>query len=543
MKIKIPTLLLSLSIFFTGATGLVNEYILSTVSTYILGNSIEQFSITIAIMLLFMGIGGFVQKYFSDDYLIEKFISIEILLALFGSFAPIIIYLAFGYMENHFNLILYFLIAFIGFLVGFEIPFVTRINEKYSDSLKTNLAVIISADYVGAFLGAIIWVKVLLPHMHIFEVGFLISSLNFFVAFFTFLYFKNMVKNSLKYIYLFIIVLVFGALIYGYSQAQTYEKIIEQKLYEDKIVYSETTKYQHITITHAEVQNEYRLYLNGNLQFSSLDEQRYHELLVHPAFALANKKNDILVLGGGDGLAVREIQKYNPKSITLVDLDPKITHLAKTNPILMKLNYNSLNNVKIHTPIQISNEKKDLIKHTKDKKEIQHIATLNIINIDAMKFLSDIKYRKYDIVIIDLPDPNSIELNKLYTKEFYKTLQNILYPESIIAIQSTSSYFAKEVFLGIGRTLKASGFETIPYHHNIPSFGEWGFYLASKDKSIYSRLNSIKFEVNTRYLTQELFISSTKFGKNDLYSNKTYINTLMHPKLFYEYINNSWLHY
>jgi len=544
MNLKIPTLLLALSIFFTGATGLVNEYILSTVSTYVLGNSIEQFSITIAIMLLFMGIGGFVQKYFNDNYLIEKFITIEIFLALFGSFAPIIIYAAFGYLPNHFHLILYFLIALIGFLVGFEIPFVTRINEKYSDSLKTNLAFIVSADYIGAFLGAIIWVKLLLPNLHIFKIGFLISSINFLVALMTFLYFKKLVTSQLKTIYTIVIIFVFSLLAYGYIHSEQYDKLIEQKLYSDKIVHSQTTKYQHITITHNDILNEYRLYLNGNLQFSSLDEQRYHEFLVHPAMSLHKEANNVLVLGGGDGLAVREIKKYKPKNITLVDLDPKMTEIAKTLPILKSLNQNSLNKVEIINPIIESNKTQDIYKKSKDSIDMEYLATINIINIDAMEFLNIAKNKKYDVVIIDLPDPNSIELNKLYTKEFYKSLQKVLYLDSIISIQSSSTYFAKDVFLAIGRTLKASGFETIAYHHNIPSFGEWGFYLASLNKGISNDIEKISFQnIQTEYLTKELFLASLKFGKNELHTDKKFINTIMNPKLFREYTKNAWLKY
>ena len=543
MRLKLPTILLSLSIFFTGATGLVNEYILSTVSTYILGNSIEQFSITIAVMLLFMGIGGFVQKYINDNYLIEKFITIEILLTIFGSFAPILIYMAFGYMEHHFNLILYFLIAFIGFLVGFEIPFVTRINEKYSSSLKTNLAFIISADYVGAFLGAVIWVKLLLPHVHIFKVGFIIGSINFLVAFFTFLYFKNFVSNKIKVFYFILISLVFILLTYGYTNSERFDKLIEQKLYEDKVVLTHTTKYQHITITHNNLLDEYRLYLNGNLQFSSLDEKRYHELLVHPPMSLVNKHENILVLGGGDGLAVREIKKYQTKNITLVDLDPHMTQLAKTNKILTKLNKNSLNDINITTPKLETLKKTDLYLQDKDYKNINYITTLDIVNIDAFNFLQKIKDKKFDVVIIDLPDPNSIELSKLYTKEFYKNLQKHMNPNAILSVQSSSSYFAKEVFLGIGRTLEASGLKTIPYHHNIPSFGEWGFYLASKNNLVFNNINHIKFNVDTNYLSEKLFLASLEFGKDELKTNKKYINTLMNPKLYHEYSNNSWLNY
>ena len=542
-NLNTPIILLSLSILFTGATGLVNEYILSTISTYILGNSIEQFSVTIAIMMLFMGIGGFMQQYISDKHLIQKFIIIEILLAVISSYAPVASYGVFAYFTNHFNIFLYFFIASIGFLVGFEIPFVTRINEKYTKNLKSNIAFIISADYVGAFIGAIIWVVYLLPNLHIFKIAFLLSGLNFFVAVITFLYFKEHISKSISYVYYAVFTLVFALLVHGYINSTNYDKLLEQKLYEDKVVFATTTKYQHITITKNKQLEDYRLYLNGNLQFSSLDEKRYHEFLVHPAMSLAKQTNNILILGGGDGLALREVQKYNPKNITLIDLDNQMINIAKTNPILKALNNNSFANANISIINQDFKtvRKKDIFQIDKTKTSSNYVGTVNVYNIDAMNYLSKIKDNKFDVVIIDFPDPNSVELAKLYSKEFYLNLKNVITNETIISIQSSSSYFAKEVYLAIGRTIQSAKYNTISYHHNIPSFGEWGFYLFSLNKGLNSK--NINIKINTNYITNELFKSSLIFGKNDLITKQKYINTLMNPRLYYEYKKNSWLNY
>ena len=492
--------------------------------------------------MFFMGVGGFVQKYINDANLIEKFINIEILLAVFGSFAPIAVYAVFGYFDTHFNILFYFFVSIIGFLVGLEIPFVARINQNYTTNLKSNIAFIISADYVGAFIGAIVWVKFLLPHVHIFKIGFLISGLNFFVAFITFLYFKKHLTNIAKFIYFVLFFLVSVLLLYGYNSSENYDKILEQRLYEDKIIFSKTTKYQHISFTYNKQLNDYRLYLNGNLQFSSLDEVRYHELLVHPAMNLAKKTENILVLGGGDGLAAREIQKYNPQNITIVDLDPQMTYLAKNNNIFKKLNNNSLlnTNIKHVKPnIKIHREKDNFVKN-KDNNKTNFLSSVNVYNIDAMNYLNKIKNTVFDVVIIDLPDPNNIELAKLYTKEFYLSLKNVIHIDTVLAIQSSSSYFAKEVFLAIGRTIQSASYKTIAYHHNIPSFGEWGFYLFSLNKGLKTNLN---LNVKTAYITNDIFTSSLVFGKNDLKTDKTYVNTLMNPVLFYEYQNNSWLKY
>ena len=144
---RVATTLLGLSIFATGFCGLVSEFILSTVSSYILGNSIEQFSIIIALMMLMMGIAGAVQRLFSNRHLIEKFIVVEMLLALLGGFAPLATYLAWGVLEDHFLVVLYFFAMALGFLIGFELPLVLRINEAYQKRLPSNLAVMLSLDY------------------------------------------------------------------------------------------------------------------------------------------------------------------------------------------------------------------------------------------------------------------------------------------------------------------------------------------------------------------------------------------------------------
>jgi len=543
-KLKTSTVLLSLSIFFTGASGLIDEYLLSTISVYILGNSIEQFSITIAIMLGMMGVGGWAQRFIKDESLIEKFIFIEILLVILGSFSPIAIYAAYAYVENNFTLIQYFLISSMGFLIGFEIPFIIRINEKYEKKLKSNLSVIISADYFGSFIGAIIWVKLLLPHFNIIKIGFLVSGVNFFIAIITFLYFYKigLVKNKKIFILLFFTIIL---LFFGYFNSKKWEINSEQRLYKDKVVFTKTTKYQHITITHNKVLKEYRLYINGNNQFSSLDEVRYHELLVHPVMSLLNEHKKILILGGGDGLAVRELNKYKDISqIKLIDLDEEMTKLAKNNPILKNMNDNSLLNSKVDTlNIKFRSKGMEKIYKKENKNKYVQIAEISIINMDADLYISKVINEKFDLIIIDLPDPSSIELNKLYTKEFYMKLRRLMYDDSLIVIQSTSPFHAKEAFLCIGRTLLSANFYITPYHYNIPSFGDWGFYIAGKNNKYQSKITDMKITVNTKFLTEDVFKSALVFGKNELMSNDKSINTLMEPKLFYIYNNNSWLNY
>ncbi len=550
----LATMLLGLSMFLTGASGLVNEYVLSTVSTYILGNSIEQFSITIALMMGMMGLGGWSQKFLSDENLIEKFITIEISLSILGSFAPIGIYLAFGYVDN-FALIYYTFVMLIGFLIGFEIPFIIRVNEKYSNNLKANLSLVMAADYVGSFIGALVWVYILLPNFPLTKISFIITAFNFIIAVLTYTYFRKagLIKANIKIPITIVISTII--LVFGFTNVTKWEFTLEQKLYEDPVISSKTTKYQHLTITHNKQLDEYRLYINGNVQFSSLDENRYHEELVHPIMSIKKDHKKVLVIGGGDGLVVRELNKYKDiKKITLVDLDPGMVQFAKTNKILTKINQHSFDNAKVtvlnNKAVTPAGLKKLIISNSEDKKNKNTIKkNLAIIHIDADLFLNSLKEKEYDVVIIDLPDPSSIELVKLYSKEFYMKLRRVMKDDAMFIIQSTSPYHAKESFLMIGRTIEAAGFDTIPLHMNIPSFGEWGWFIAWKNgnyskKELYSKIDKLeKFDVNTSYLTPNVFRASLVFGKKELTPQILGVNTLMQPKLLQVYTKNSWLNY
>ena len=560
-KPRFATLLLALSMFMTGACGLISEYVLSTVSTYILGNSIEQFSVIIALMMLMMGLAAYAQRYISDENLVEKFILIECFIALIGGFAPIAIYAAFGFMENHFALVQYFFVCSMGALVGMEIPLVLRINEKYSKTLGINMASIYSPDYIGSFVGAIVWVFFLIKTFPLTEISFLVAGINFVIAFITFAYFMKHGLVKAKFVSLIIIGLTAVGLFYGYMHNRVWDKNLEQRLYEDKIVFSETTKYQRLVMTYRKDINEYRFYINGHLQFSSVDEAIYHEQLIHPVMSMIPDHKRVLILGGGDGMALREVLKYKDvESVTLVDLDPAMVNFCSTNPILKKLNKNSFADSRVRVlksnaitsggltrPVYQETGKmktnKGKYKEIKEKPETQNVARVDVYNVDADKFIGEIS-EKWNVVIVDFPDPNAIELVKLYSKEFFLKLNRVLAENGMVSIQSTSPYHAKEAYLCIKRTIEAAGFNTIPYHDNVPSFGDWGWLLASKKQlassNLEKRISNLEIEVETNYLTAEVFQRARIFGKNWLTSKYSDVNTLMYPILLQRYTKESW---
>ena len=552
-RFNTATFLLGSSMFATGATGLVLEYIQGAVGTYILGNSIEQYSIVIGLMLFMMGVAAKVQKYFNDDLLLEKFILIEIFLAIIGGYAPIATYWAYGVMDN-FLLVQYFFIMSIGFLIGLEIPVIMRINERYCDRLSLNIERVFAADYIGSLVGALLWVFVLLKKFPITESSFIMAGVNFAVAVVTYTYFRHrgLILKRLS-ISALIIVIALGILL-GYRYNRDWNLTVEQRLYDDPIVFSRTTQYQHLVMTHSAVLDEYRFYINGNLQFSSMDEHRYHEMLVHPVMSLVPDHQRVLILGGGDGMALREVLKYpGVREVMLVDLDPEMTRLGANDPVLRRLNNHAFDDARVTktaadgiTPGETRALFQETGKKNKDDRlpVTEKIATVRVMNIDADRFLSGVQ-GKWNVVLVDLPDPSSIDLVKLYAKGFYLKIRRVLSEHGMVTVQATSPYHARESFLCIQRTLEAARLHTLPYHENVPSFGDWGWFLVWKDRSptagIAGRIARMEIAAPTRYLTPEVFGRSLVFGKTELNSTHSDVNTLMFPVLLNYYLKESWL--
>jgi spermidine synthase len=223
--------------------------------------------------------------------------------------------------------------------------------------------------------------------------------------------------------------------------------LAETSTYPGTIFHAETTPYQRIILT--QQHGTLRLFLNGNLQFSSKDEYRYHEALVHPGLAALPQARRVLILGGGDGMAVREALRYpQVDSILLVDLDERVTQLFRTQPILRRLNADAFLSPKVR-----------------------------VHNADAFVWLRA-NTQQFDFIIIDLPDPSNFSLGKLYSLSFYREVARALAPQGSVVVQSTSPYVARRAYWCVETTLRAAGLHTLPYHAFVPSFGEWGYILA-----------------------------------------------------------------
>lgn len=499
--------LLLLATFIIAVCGLIYELLAGTVSSYLLGDSVYQFSLVIGLFMASMGIGSFLSRYISGR-VAETFIGIQLTTGLIGGYSAIVLFYAFAYLDNYQPFLL-LLSVVIGTLVGLEIPLVMRLLKEYR-ILRLNVSNVLTADYIGALAASLLFPLVLLPQLGLLRSALLFGLFNVFVAGLGLYIFKATLTAYRKLVVSAILAAFFLTL--GFVYANAIDGFFQSRLYSGEIIFAETTPYQNIVISRdGEVMS---LFINGQLQFNTLDEYRYHEALVHPAMALASRRRNILVLGGGDGLAVREILKYpEVKDVALVDLDPAMTGLFRGNPLLARLNDQALQDSRV-----------------------------DIVNQDAWKFLEGNK-RFYDVVIIDLPDPNDTALSKLYSRGFYSLVAKHLGAEGVMVTQATSPLFAREAFWCIAQTVQAAPSPTrlngkldiLPYHVYVPTFGEWGFVLASSRKLDWQ---AVEIGVPTRYLN-DIALKSMPLFPPDMDFVETKINTLQtHPLV--GYYENGW---
>ena len=218
------------------------------------------------------------------------------------------------------------------------------------------------------------------------------------------------------------------------------------------VLYHGSSPFQDILLVKA---NDLRLYLDQELQFCSLDERHYHEALVCPVMEMAASHERILILGGGDGLALREVLKYpNVKHVDFVDIDPIMVQLAKTEPTLLARNNGSFLDDRVHIHIE-----------------------------DAKKFIAG-EMQPYDVIIVDFPDPVNPILSSLYTKELFSQVASLLSKDGALVCQSSSLEDTPIAYWSIAKTMNNVGLNTLAYNVTVPSFGLWGFHLAAHKKFV-----------------------------------------------------------
>lgn len=439
------TIALLVSVLLIAACGLVYELVAGALASYLLGDSVTQFSTVIGTYLFAMGIGSWLSRFIVRG-LVARFVTIEIMVGLVGGFSSAALFVAFAYSDG-FRLLLYALVLAVGVLVGLEIPLLMRILRDRFE-FKDVVANVLTFDYLGALGASLLFPIVLVPTLGLVRAPMLFGALNVGVALWTTVVLRTSIgaRRFLQTACVAALALLGAGMYWGNAILD----VSEANLYADDIVLSRTTPYQRIVLT--AWRDDLRLFLNSNLQFSSRDEYRYHEALVHPGLAALPQARRVLVLGGGDGLAVREVLRYpGIERVTLVDLDPDMTTLFATHPELTRLNQRSLTDPRVH-----------------------------VVNADAFTWL-EASRDVFDFAIVDFPDPSSFSLGKLYTTTLYRMLKARLTPEATFVVQATSPLFARHAFWCIVATIEQAGLAATPYHVYVPSFGEWGFVLASRN--------------------------------------------------------------
>ena len=439
--------LLLFCVLTVAVCGFVYELVIIALGTYLFGNSIFQVSIVLASFVSSMGLGALLAKPMLGRA-VEAFVAVEAAVALAGGSSAMLLYASFAWLDLY-QPTMILVAALIGVLVGCEIPLLMsllgRLGRREPGS---SVADLLAADYLGAVVAGLAFPFLILPFLGQIQGALAVGAVNSLAGLLILWLFARELTRRARVVASAALVAVLGALALAAALAAPFEVSARQSLYDDPIVHSERTRYQDVVMTHERGTDDLRLFLNGDLQFSSKDEYRYHESLVHPA--MAGRHRSVLVLGGGDGLALRELLRYpDLRRAVEVELDPRMLDLARHDQRLAELNGRSLFDPRVE-----------------------------VVQGDAFSWLRS-RAERFDVVLLDFPDPDDAGTAKLYSAEMYELVRAALAPGGRVVVQAGSPYFAPEAFWSIERTLRTAGLHTRPYHVDVPSFGDWGFVLAA----------------------------------------------------------------
>ena len=503
------------AVFICAASGLVYELALVALGSFLIGDAVHQAAIVMSTFVFSMGIGSLAAKRLAR-FPIVSFAVIELALAVIGGLSVMGLYASFAWLDLY-QPALVAVAATIGALIGAEIPILMALVQRIrAQDAADAAAELFAADYVGALLGGLAFPFILLPIFGQIQGAMVAGAVNAVAAAVVSLW---LFRREVTRARLAALIAAFAAVAALLTLAAVFADPIEisarQALFDDPIVEAVQSPYQEIVLTDAAAtpggRADLRLFLNGDLQFSSADEHRYHETLVHPA--MAGTRDRVLILGGGDGLAAREVLRYDDTAhITEVELDPAVISLATTDDRLVALNAGSLSDPRVE-----------------------------VITADAFAWLRSYTGERYDVIIVDMPDPDTPATAKLYSVEFYGLIRQALNEGGRIVVQAGSPYFATDAFWAINATVEAAGFSTQPYHVDVPSFGDWGFVYAHTDDATPTLELDDTVADELEFLDRAVLSASTVFGK-DRAAGDVEPSTLIDPTIL-TYARNGWTEY
>ncbi|MEU6339847.1 polyamine aminopropyltransferase [Streptomyces sp. NPDC046977] len=427
-------------VFVCAACGLVYELELVALASYLVGDSVTQASVVLSVMVFAMGVGSLLAKRLTCTPAVG-FAAVEIALALVGGLSVMGLYAGFAWYGQSRPAMVGLAFA-IGVLIGAEVPLLmTLIQRIRRQEAGGAVADLFAADYVGALVGGLAFPFLLLPCLGQLTGALFTGAVNAVAGGIVVLWlFRADVTARARARLLTANVAVLAVLAAAAWAAGPFERAAREALYGGHVRLAERTAVQEVVLTGPPL----RLWLDGRLRVSGRDEYRYHEALVHPAMAGPHRR--VLVLGGGDGLALREVLRHpGVRSVTLVDLDAELVALARTDPELSRLNRHAYRDPRVRVRAG-----------------------------DAFDWLrrSPQAPGAYDVVLADLPDPGMSRSAKLYSQEFYGLAERALAPGGRLAVHAGAP---QQGFWTVDATVRAAGFRTADYW-----VGDWGFVLAAR---------------------------------------------------------------
>jgi spermidine synthase len=453
------SLLLVVAAVIAGA-GVAYELGLMLLGTVTVGSTERANAVVLGAAMFGMGVGATTGGRLARRP-VEAFVGVESLLAVLGAAAAPFLYWTWASLDAFWGPLL--AVAFVlGACIGAEMPLLAALNDRLAEQkAATVVAAFTAADYFGALIGAVAFAFVIRPWLGLVNGTIVVAVVN--VAMAAAVAFIVPSRRVLPVVATIVAASV--GLIVVAASADRVTDNGRQRLYRDPIVARRESAIQEIIVTrrvHPGGVVDTRLFLDGDLQLSSIDSHRYHESLAHPVVSLTSARR-VLVLGGGDCVAVREVLRHpSVEHVTLVELDPEVTAMAGEVPELLALNGGACSDPRVE-----------------------------VVNDDAFTWVRSqarTDVTRYDAVIADFPDPDTPALGRLYSVELYGLVRQVLAPGGALVVQCGSPFFAPEAFWTCEATLEAAGWAPTPYHVDVPSFGDWGFHLAQPAPSGGSEL-------------------------------------------------------
>ncbi|RAJ66704.1 spermidine synthase [Streptomyces sp. Amel2xB2] len=452
------------SVFVCAACGLVYELELVALASYLVGDSVTQASVVLSVMVFAMGVGSLLAKRLRCRAA-TGFAAVEALLALVGGGSAMALYASFAWLGGARVALVGFSLA-IGMLIGAEMPLLmTLIQRIRKQDAGGAVADLFAADYVGALVGGLMFPFLLLPFFGQLTGALLTGVVNAGAGGVVVLWlFRHDVTVRVRWGLLATNGAVVLLLLVGTGFVASFERAARDAVYGGHVRVAVRSGAQEAVLTGDRDPRAWRhgarplrFYVDGRLRVSSAEGERYHASLVRPAMTSGAHRR-VLLLGGADGLALREVLRYaRVREVTVLERDDAALRLARTDPGLRGLNGDAYEDPRVR------------VVHSGDTfEQLRRLARAS----DA---------GAYDVVLSDLPAPSVQDTAELYSQEFYGLVARALAPGGRVAVHAGPAAGEPRTYWTVETTLRSAGLRTSPYALRRPR--DFGFVLASRGDS------------------------------------------------------------